>query len=329
METQVAIWSVGDPEPVRLERSGIPLEINLESWTEKQPSILMEGLQVVARQLHVDAGRIDLLCLDAQERWVIVEFKRDRLNRDTISQALDYAACIQTMDPDDLRVSLARGLDRLTHTESVLAAVDHQLRSENADREVSVIVTGTSVDPALERVVRFLDGYDLPIRVVTFEVFGTAGGEKFLVREVLEGEVSASDGTGQKKRAPARTIESFASSADREGVGEAFAQIVSAAQAAGIYCRPYKKSVMFAPESMKNRYLMLLQIREGQGLWVHHGAEAFAEFFPGITAQEVEDSLGASGIYWDALTENNWEDQTRKLVKFFEKLVDLQSSSHQ
>ena len=131
MAAQVGIWSVGDDLPVRVERSSIGLEAELELWVVAQPSLRSEGLQVVGKQLHVDAGFIDVLCLDATGRWVIVELKKARLYRDAIVQAIDYASCVQTIDGDSLRSSIEEGLDRLSDPESVLESVDYQLESDD------------------------------------------------------------------------------------------------------------------------------------------------------------------------------------------------------
>lgn len=321
MAAQIGIWSVGGPLPVRVRRGRLALEVDLESWADAQPSILAEGLQVVARQLNVEAGRVDLLCLDAKARWVIVEFKRDRLYRETIVQAIDYAACVQAMAPDGLRSAIASGTKRLTNPDSVLDSVDYQIRSEGDERDVSIIVVGTGVDPGMERVVKYLDNFRIPIRVVTFDVFEVPDGTQLLVREVLDDEGLPTDTEPLRKPAIARTIEDIDGDAEREGVGGAFRRIVAAAEEAGIYCRPYKHSVMLTPASHKNRYLMLLQPREGQGLLMHYGPDAFAEFFPEVTAQEVEDAIGFPAVpETDLLTSDNWEEKTRKLVEFFEQL---------
>ena len=72
MTAQVGIWTIGDRGPARVERSRLELEADLEDWAEKTPALLAEGLRVVGRQLHVDAGFIDLLGIDVQGRWVVV-----------------------------------------------------------------------------------------------------------------------------------------------------------------------------------------------------------------------------------------------------------------
>jgi hypothetical protein len=318
MTAQIGIWSVGDDFPVRVERSDIGLEADLEDWVAGQPSLLLEGLQVVGRQLHVDAGYIDLLCLDATGRWVIVELKRGQLYRDAIVQAIDYASCIQTIDGAFLRDSIRKGLDGLANRESVLESVDYQLQSDDEGREVAIIVAGAGVDPGMERVVTYLGKFEIPIRVVSFDVFGTSDGSKLLVREVLDDENSQTGIVPVKK---ARTVDEIGRVAEGEGVGEAFNQIIAGAEEAGLFCRPYKHSVMITPPTHKNRYLMVLNPREGLGLRMSHGSDAFAEFFSGVVAHDVEEALGPSDEAY-VLTKENWQEKAQVLVEFFRQLPE-------
>ena len=322
MVAQVGIWSVGDDLPVRVERSSIGLEADLELWVVAQPSLLSEGLQVVGKQLHVDAGFIDVLCLDATGRWVIVELKKARLYRDAIVQAIDYASCVQTIDGDSLRSSIEEGLDRLSDPESVLESVDYQIESDDQDREVAIIVAGAGVDPGLERVVNYLGKFEIPIRVVSFDVFEATDGSKLLVREVLDEEMSKT-ATGPPKKS--RTVAEIGAVAHRDGLGEAFDQIVTAAEEAGLFCRPYKHSVMVTPPTHKNRCLMVLTPREGVGLRMYHAPDALAEFFPALSVQKVKEDLGASDESY-LLTQEDWQERTQILVDFLEQLPAAESS---
>ena len=322
MAAQVGIWSVGDDLPVRVERSSVGLEAELEDWVAGQPSLLSEGLQVVGRQLHVDAGYIDLLCLDATGRWVIVELKRSRLYREAITQAIDYASCIQTIESASLRSSIEAKLDRLTNSESVLESVDYQLESDDGDRDVAIIVAGTGVDPGLERVVTYLGKFEIPIRVVSFDVFKATDGSKLLVREVLDEEGSPTAAATPKKT---RTVTDIGGIAHHDGLGEAFDQIIAAAEEAGLFCRPYKHSIMITPATHKNRYLMVLTPRMGTGLRMYHGSDAFAEFFPELSAHKVEADLGPSDEAY-LLTRDNWQERVQVLISFFESLPEIESS---
>jgi hypothetical protein len=321
MAAEIGIWSVGVDSPVRVERSSVGLEAHLEDWVAGQPSLLSEGLQVVGRQLHVDAGYIDLLCLDATGRWVIVELKRARLYRDAVVQAIDYASCIQAIDGVALRNSIEAGLDRLSNKESVLESVDYQLQSDDEDRDVAIIVAGAGVDPGMERIVTYLGRFEIPIRVVSFDVFEARDGSKLLVREVLDDEVTQTGSTSPKKT---RTVTDIGNVARHAGVGEAFNQIISGAEEAGLFCRPYKHSVMITPPTHKNRYLMVVNPREGLGIRMSHGSDAFAEFFPGLSAQAVEEALGPSNEAY-VLTKDEWQKKVQALVEFFQQLPEMES----
>ena len=161
----------------------------------------------------------------------------------------------------------------------------------------------------MERVVNYLSQFQIPIRVVSFDVFQGPDGSRLLVREVLDDEASP---TPDRKDKKSRTIEEIGKVAESEGVGEAYQQIIAAATGSGLFCRPYKHSVMITPPSHKSRFLMLLNPRPGQGLRTFHGANAFAEFIPdplvqswvcahkpeeGLHVQLVRcEDLGPSGV---------------------------------
>ena len=104
------------------------------------------------------------------------------------------------------------------------------------------------------------------------------------------------------------------------GVGQAFREITTVAEAAGLFVRPYTRSVMIAPPSHKNRFLMVLTPEAGRGLKMSQGPEAFAEFFPGLTAEHVEDVLGAEGER--CFEDTELEQQVRSITEFFRELPD-------
>jgi RecB family endonuclease NucS len=100
-----AAWRVIDGRSVRrLTRSTVQPERMLEDWIEEDPSLVLEGLVVVARQLVAGgAGRLDLLAVDPAGRWVVIEIKAGTLYRETVAQALDYVASLKALPVDRLR----------------------------------------------------------------------------------------------------------------------------------------------------------------------------------------------------------------------------------
>ncbi len=166
LSTSVGIWLVGEGGPIRVSKSNVDLEKDLEGWIASDPSLLAEGLRIVGRQVWLEAGPVDLLGIDAQGRWVVVELKRERLYRETVAQALDYAACLRSIDAQELLDKLTGRLGDFGDRDELTGLVSDQLQ-DDGEREIAVTLVGTGVDPGLERVVGYLGRYDLPVSVVT------------------------------------------------------------------------------------------------------------------------------------------------------------------
>jgi endonuclease len=66
---------MGSPdEDAALAKDGV--EAHLQELLAEQPQRCAEGLRLVRREWPTDIGPVDLMCRDAEERWVAVEIKR-------------------------------------------------------------------------------------------------------------------------------------------------------------------------------------------------------------------------------------------------------------
>ena len=119
---QIGLWQVRDDGPAKLRPSGVELEAYLEDWIERDPSLLQQGLVIIGRQIAVEGGRLDLLGLDPQGRWAVIEIKSGQIRRETVAQALDYASCVATMGREALHAKVADYLQR--HGSSLDALFD-------------------------------------------------------------------------------------------------------------------------------------------------------------------------------------------------------------
>ena len=142
---------------------------------------------------------------------------------------------------------------------------------------------------------KFLGGFNVPISVVSFEVFELDGGPKLLIREVIE-EPAEQAPPGRKLRV--ETIRSWAADV---GVGRQFDRFVKMAENAGLAVQPQRASVRIAPQANRTRFLMYAQPRSGEGgeLYIQAGPKPFAEFFDHIDEKEAIDAMGeaADGVY--------------------------------
>lgn len=251
----IGLWYIDSNVPKRLSAGTVASERNLEDWIERDPSLIEQGLTVLARQLWTEAGPLDLLAVDPLGRFVLIEIKRDRLRRDALAQAIDYASCLEHMDTETLRSHCDAYLDakKLPTFGEIMRDRGHP-ETDQEERELLVYLVGTSIDTGLERMLSFIsDKTDVVIRVLTYSVFESDSGNVLLAREIHESETPADLAPIQIRKTP--SLETLQQQADSSGVGEAFSTLTKAGLDAGFHPRTYKTSVMFAPQTHKNRCL--------------------------------------------------------------------------
>ncbi|MYJ71444.1 MAG: DUF91 domain-containing protein, partial [Rhodospirillaceae bacterium] len=280
--------------PKRVGRSHIGLERYLEDWIANDITLIAEGLTLVGRQISIDDGRLDLLAIDSQDRWVVIEIKPGVLDSGALTQALYYASSIARLGAGELYEKIEDGLDNFRNSEQLSERV-RLLDSQEDEREIDVLLVGAGIHPGLERMNKFLGGFNVPISVVSFEVFELDGGPKLLIREVIE-EPAEQAPPGRKLRV--ETIRSWAADV---GVGRQFDRFVKMAENAGLAVQPQRASVRIAPQANRTRFLMYAQPRSGEGgeLYIQAGPKPFAEFFDHIDEKEAIDAMGeaADGVY--------------------------------
>ncbi len=275
-------------EPQRIERSHIDLEKHLEDWIVNDASLIGPGLTLVGRQVTIDDGRLDLLAIDSQDRWVVIEVKPGILDSDALNQALYYASSLARLDMEEVWEKLKGGLHQFGDEEAPTARAK-QLLDKEEELEIALLLVGAGVHPGLERMNSFLGRFGIPISVVSFEVFELDGGPKFLVREVIDEPVAP---PRPKRR---YTVEAIRSLAVKAGVGEQFDRFVRISEEAGLPVQAQQASVRIAPPADKRRFLMYATPRADPnggalGIWV--APENFAEWFPHICAEEATSALG-------------------------------------
>jgi hypothetical protein len=319
----LAAWSIdGVTQPKRLDVGGIELEKSLESWIEADPGLIEAGLAVVGRQVKVDGGWLDLLCVDQQGRPTVVEIKKGKLIRDVIAQAIDYASSIASMSEPALRTAIESYAKPIPTDHPGVSAL---LESDAADeRDVAIVVVGVGQEPGLDRMIDFLrTKFGMPLRAVTFDVFAFGDGSKILVREEMQPDAAS------KSVTVGSTIDSVVERAGGKDSpnGRRMRVIAEAAQKNGLHIKPYKWSLMLAPPQNKNRYLAnLWRWSHKNELAISFSADAFAEFFP-VTAAEVRDVLGPDDAkHYAVLDDEAARQWTTRLDELFRRINAVSES---
>ena len=202
--------------------------------------------------MRIDDGRLDLLAIDARDRWVVIELKAGRLDSGTLHQALYYASSLARLSADELCAKLEPGLKEFGDA-GMLSARVRQLLDSEADggaREIAVALVGVGVTADLERMQEFLGRFKMSIDVVSFEVFELAGGPRLLIREVTEEHADA-----PSRPRPERSVEAIRQRAAAERVLEPFDRFIGMSEDASLFVRPYTLSVMVTPPGHHGRFL--------------------------------------------------------------------------
>lgn len=276
-------------EPQKVARSHIGLERHLEDWIVDDVTLISEGLTLVGRQVSIDDGRLDLLAIDSQDRWVVIEVKPGLLGSRALSQALYYASSLAGLDADELHGKLRPGFAKFANPDTPSARVQELLADEGEDREIAVLLVGAGIHPGLERVSEFLGRFGVPIEVVSFEVFELDGGPQLLIREAVD-EPARPSRPGRRL-----TVDAIRTRADDAGVREQLDHFINMSKQAGLAVQPQRSSVRIAPPSDRRRFLMYASPRarpSGGGLSIWVGPKRFAESFPDIDEEEATAALG-------------------------------------
>ena len=297
----LAVWRVDAPQrgeagkggrtqlrPQSVERSHIDLEKHLEDWIEADATLIAEGLTIVGRQIRIDDGRLDLLAIDAQDRWVVIEIKAETLDAGALNQALYYAASLARLSIDDLQEKLESSLREADDAAKLSARVKQLLEGEGEQRDIAVWLVGVGISPGLERMKEFLGRFGVPISIVSFQVFALDSGPKLLIREVIE---EPTDESARPRRQ--YTVEAIRQQAVDAGVVAQFDRFVKMSEDAGLAVQPQRTSVRIAPPGNRTRFLMYANPSDGS-IGIEVGPKQFAEFF-NVSEDEATEALGPYG----------------------------------
>ncbi len=311
---RVALWSVTDGVPVRLEQGHSFVEADLEQWVERDATLVLDGLRWIGRQVTLpDRSRVDLVGLTREGQLVVAELKMGILDTATLSQALHYALWLGAMDIDSLQA-------RLTLDEEALSLLTESITGGVLD--ISILLIGTARQPELDQAAAFLSdrGFDVPVRMVTFTPFLDATGGVFLAREVEEHEQEPDEESPKARSSRAAKIEWVQERARQFGVGDVVDDHMAAAAKLGLRVKPWPKSITIVPPFTRGRTLVYVSPVRAETLHWGYSTENLAELY-GADPKHVEAALGANWTDIDPTTART------RLAAFVDLMSTLQATA--
>lgn len=320
--TELEIWDVTYGEPQRFQRGSVALEEHLENWIEQDPSLVQPGLIIVGRQLETGAGPLDLLALDPFGNWVVIEIKRNNVDRDTIAQVIHYESRIAQMPTDILSKEINKYLKK-THQPNLQTILDNCSFDESIflERRTRTFIVGTGRNPSLEGIITHLRNKGSEIQVITFDIFENDLGQRLIIRQLTEPDNNPSQPRNTQSMGTLNSeVERLFHVAEENGVGGTFRLIYDEATHLGLYPRTYKWSIMYTPPTNKTRVLFCTWVKPKQGLlkiWIT--ASAFSEFFP-VSDKVVFNHIGKNRYdYFDFQKAKSFIKDLKSLFEQIEK----------
>ena len=214
---QVKLWIANDDRtvtPLR-KREQVDLEQHLEEMLIDSPEMLGDDVRLVGRQLMTAGGPLDLLGIDSSGKLVIYELKRGLAPREALIQAVDYASWIDSLAYDELarRISDHRpsGFERDFDDFDDWYSDQFDEDQVRELRPARIVVVGLGMEPATERMAKWLADKGVNIEVLTFQAFEHLSGT-LLARQVevaSEDVVVAASGSTPSRPDPERRAEEF------------------------------------------------------------------------------------------------------------------------
>ena len=315
MTQPLGVWRVpasngGDePEPQRVEPGAIGLERIFDDWIARDATPHHGRRHHRRASSHRDqSGRLDLLAIDAHDHWLVIEVKPGSSTRppygrrSTTPRALPGSAARRSSPswPRSSRTSASRTTSLRTCRSS-----------STARRKVSGATSPCCSSAPVStrrwpRSVEYLARFDVPITVVSFQVFEMDDGQRLLIREKPEPVMEPT--LGRKL-----TVDTIRDRAVEFGVGAQLDRFIAMSEAAGLAVQPQRASVRIAPMTNRTRYLMYAAPHRG-GPRISTGARQFHEFFPHVSEKQASDALDVGGPDYAGQTLDDHLDRIERFL---------------
>ena len=207
---QIKLWKIESDDVIKISKEPLDYEHRLEKWLIEDITILSQNLAVIGSQVVSPYGKkIDILAINSSGDLVIIEFKRDKPNREVIAQVLDSATWIKDLCYDELTNILnTYGKSEYKDIEEFFTATFNKKAKEiglNSDHQM--IIVGSEIDESTVRIINYLakEPYYLNINAVNFNYYRDSNGHEFLAQSYVLPENNIIEG-GANKRKRAKSV---------------------------------------------------------------------------------------------------------------------------
>jgi hypothetical protein len=190
MSIQINTWEIinGELKPIdsSLQIGGRKEKDDLEKWIKANPKILGNDILLIGEQVYTKSGPLDFLGIDNNGNLVIVELKRDKLPRDVLTQAIDYASDIATWEVEKISEICMDFTGNSLEDYLTDNFENIELDDIIVNKAQRLLLVGFSIDEPLGRMIEWLSSnYDLGINAIILNYVITSSGNELLSKTVI------------------------------------------------------------------------------------------------------------------------------------------------
>lgn len=204
MATEIKTWEIIDgelkPIDITLEENQRKEREDLEKWILTNPAILGRDIALIGEQVQTKSGFMDFLGIDVNGNTVIIELKRNKLPREVISQAIDYASDVSNWDIDKLG-EICRSFNSKS-LEDYLGESFDEIKLEDIviNNNQRLIIVGFGIEEATSRMIEWLStNYNVSVNAIILNYSKTSSKNEILSRTVIIPEEVEKQKANKKK----------------------------------------------------------------------------------------------------------------------------------
>ncbi len=190
MATEIKSWEIVEGElrevSTNLVDQGRLEKQDLENWIVSNPEILGSDIAIIGRQIITKSGPLDILGIDNNGNVVIIELKRDRLPREVLAQAIDYASDVSQWSLDKLSEITSKNTEKSLDDFLSESFEDINIETVSINQVQRILLVGFAIDDSLERMISWLsDNFGVNINAVVLQYSKTSSGSDLLTRTFI------------------------------------------------------------------------------------------------------------------------------------------------
>jgi len=204
MATEIKTWQIVDGKleliDTNLAEQGRTEPQDLEVWIASNSAVLSSDILIIGRQVSTKSGPMDFLGIDKSGNLVVVELKRNRIPREALAQAIDYASDVADWSIDKISEICVKYTSKSLEDFISESFPEVDIESLNINENQRILLVGFGLEPSLERMIEWLsDKFGVNINAIIMHYAKTKCGDELLMKTSIISEEVEKERTKKKK----------------------------------------------------------------------------------------------------------------------------------